>query len=104
MECYFIEDETDIEKISNIPENKFNKRIDALLPEEENSTAQRIKLCVKISEDNEEDNFGPGDTIYTVSKVEFGQTAGYRLTDLVYAGDLISNIGESITSILDKIV
>ena len=41
---------------------------------------------------------------YTISKVEYGQTAGYRLTELTYAGDLISNIGESITSILDKIV
>lgn len=37
------------------------------------------------------------------AKVEFGQTAGYRVTDLTYAGDLIANIGESITSILDKI-
>lgn len=37
------------------------------------------------------------------TKVEYGQTAGYRITDLTYAGDLIANIGESITSILDKI-
>ena len=41
--------------------------------------------------------------LYTISKVEYGQTIGYRMTDLVYAGDLISNIGESLTSILDKI-
>ena len=40
---------------------------------------------------------------YTVAKLEYGQTAGYRKTDLVYAGDLISNIGESLTSIFDKI-
>ena len=37
------------------------------------------------------------------TKIEYGQTAGYRMTDLVYPGDLIGNIGESITSILDKI-
>ena len=37
------------------------------------------------------------------TKVEYGQTAGYRITDLTYAGDLIANIGESITSVLDKI-
>ena len=42
--------------------------------------------------------------VYTVAKVEYGQTAGYRKTDLTYAGDLISSIGESLTSILDKIV
>jgi len=28
---------------------------------------------------------------------------GYRMTDLTYAGDLISSIGEPLTSILDKI-
>lgn len=38
-----------------------------------------------------------------VAKIEYGQTAGYRETDLVYAGDLIANIGESLTSVLDKI-
>lgn len=42
-------------------------------------------------------------SIYTIAKLEYGQTAGYRYTDLTYAGDLISSIGESLTSILDKI-
>lgn len=37
------------------------------------------------------------------ARVDYGQTAGYRLTDLTYAGELIANIGESITSVLDKI-
>lgn len=41
---------------------------------------------------------------YTVVKVEYGDTPGYRLTDLTYAGDLIANVGETITSVLDKIV
>ena len=36
-------------------------------------------------------------------KVEKYETAGYRATSLTYAGDLIANVGESITSILDKI-
>lgn len=40
---------------------------------------------------------------YSVTKIEYGYTAGYRTTDLVYAGDLISSIGESLTSVLDKI-
>ena len=40
---------------------------------------------------------------YIFAKVEYGQTVGYRTTDLVYAGDLIANVGESITSVLDKI-
>lgn len=45
-----------------------------------------------------------GTNYYTVAKIEYGQTAGYRLTDLTYAGDLIINAGETITSMLDKIV
>lgn len=40
---------------------------------------------------------------YSATKVEYGATAGYRTTDLTYPGDLISSIGESLTSILDKI-
>lgn len=43
-------------------------------------------------------------TYYTVHKITYGETVGYRLTDLTYAGDLISKAGESITSVLDKIV
>ena len=40
---------------------------------------------------------------YYVSKIEYGDTAGFRTTDLVYAGELIGNVGESLTSVLDKI-
>lgn len=43
-------------------------------------------------------------TEYYVAKVEYGQTAGYRMTDLIYAGDLIAAAGDTVTSILDKIV
>ena len=39
-----------------------------------------------------------------VAKVEYGQTAGYRMTDLTYPGDLIAAAGETVTSVLDKIV
>ena len=42
-------------------------------------------------------------TIYTVSKITYGETCGYRLTDLTFAGDLTAKVGDSITSILDKI-
>ena len=34
-----------------------------------------------------------------LGKVEFGDAAGYRLTDLTYPGELIANVGESITSV-----
>lgn len=42
--------------------------------------------------------------IYSVGKLEYGDTAGYRLTDLTYAGDLIVNVGSTLTSMLDLIV
>lgn len=40
---------------------------------------------------------------YSICKIVYGDTVGYRLTDIVYAGDLISKVGDSLTSILDKI-
>lgn len=40
---------------------------------------------------------------YKIHKMVYGDTVGYRLTDITYAGDLISKVGESLTSILDKI-
>ena len=41
---------------------------------------------------------------YWVRKVQQGDTVGYRLTNLVYPEDLISKPGDTVTSILDKIV
>lgn len=41
---------------------------------------------------------------YNIIKIETGMTCGYRTTELVYAGDLTSAVGESITAMIDKIV
>lgn len=46
------------------------------------------------SEDDEE---------YRVARIQYGQTAGYKIVNLVYAGDLVASVGDSIASILDKI-
>lgn len=40
---------------------------------------------------------------YTVGVIEYGDDIGYQVVDLVYAGDLISSIGDTFTSVLDKI-
>ena len=40
---------------------------------------------------------------YQIMRYKFGTLAGYRLTDLTYAGELKANIGETIMSVLDKI-
>ena len=43
--------------------------------------------------------------LYTILKrADYGETIGFRATDLTYAGDLIVGVGEPITSLLDKIV
>lgn len=42
-------------------------------------------------------------TRYCVTKIEYGQTVGYLETDLTYTGDLIAKVGETVTSVLDKI-
>jgi hypothetical protein len=38
-----------------------------------------------------------------VLPLEYGDDCGYRLTDLVYAGELVSSLGDTVTTILDKI-
>lgn len=43
--------------------------------------------------------------IYTILKrADYEETIGFRATDLVYPSDLVGKVGDSITSILDKIV
>lgn len=63
------------------------------------STDGKNSTIVKFLNEDEK----PTGKYYSIAKVEYGQTAGYRYTDLTYAGDLISSIGEAFTSILDKI-
>ena len=52
-------------------------------------------------------NYIPSSKKYYVAKAENGQTAGFRKTELTWPGgrnnQLIGNVGESLTSILDKI-
>lgn len=48
--------------------------------------------------------FSENGKTYTLVKYTTGEAVGYEPTALIYAGDLIANAGESLTSILDKIV
>ena len=75
----------DITKLSDLSSNELDLLVDTLT-----GTPNPAKV---IMEDRE----------WYVAKIKIGQTAGYRKTELTYAGDLIANAGESITSILDKI-
>lgn len=56
-----------------------------------------------VGAEEEPEHIWVGDKEYVFAKIEYGHTVGYRVTDLVYPGDLIAGIGESITSVLDKI-
>lgn len=75
----------------------YDKRIQLTIDSEEVNNATKFWIT-------KPDEITPNPTEYTIAKITYGETCGYRLTDLVYAGDLIANIGESLTSILDKIV
>lgn len=46
---------------------------------------------------------GDDSTEYEAAKISYGETMGYIPTEMVYTGDLIASIGETITSVLDKI-
>lgn len=41
---------------------------------------------------------------YKVAKFEYGSIPGYRLTNLTYAGELIGEVGSTITQMLDKLI
>lgn len=43
------------------------------------------------------------DDIYQAIKIQDGDLVGYRTTGLTYAGELVTNIGDTIVSVLDKI-
>lgn len=79
--------ETDHCRLEDVPASHLDLMVDGM-------TGVAKPLPVKIDTD---------DTPVILAKVEYGQTAGYRTTELTYAGDLIANVGESITSVLDKI-
>ena len=48
-------------------------------------------------------DIGNEEKAYNIIKIEYGETAGYRHTELTYPGELVGNVGESLTTILDKI-
>ena len=91
-----------------IKENNEYKRYSTLEELTENDLIGLNKLdlndlskefYIQSQEGNKFNYSGP----YNIAKIEYGQTIGYRKTDLTYAGELILNVGETITTLLDKI-
>ena len=64
----------------------------------------RTEVAYEIQQQGSIIYFSNNEQEYMVARVEYGQTVGYRYTDLIYAGKLIGNIGDTITSIYDKII
>lgn len=91
QQCVILDDENNIVKQTVIDDEDIQE--DNLVDLNEARKPTRIKLTADETA-----------IIYTVAKVSYGSVPGYRLTDLTYAGDLISNVGETLTSMLDKIV
>lgn len=56
-----------------------------------------------INHNLEQPNINVNGVDINIAKIQYGDAAGYRETELVYAGDLIANVGETIVSVLDKI-
>ena len=86
--CYYADSNVEV-KVNHIPQydNLFNEQNGLI------NQATRVKLSLAADAN-----------IYTVAKIEYGGLAGNEVIDLVYPDDLIANVGESITSVLDKLV
>lgn len=77
--------------IKDLEESDFDKLMQLEFVEGAN-IAKKVYLSDSLNAD-----------AYTIAKIEYGETAGYRATELVYPGDLFAAVGEPVTAVLDKI-
>jgi hypothetical protein len=66
---------------------------------------KKLKDIPKEDLYNRIDNFDEGTFYdgYRIAKIEYGDTAGYHRTELIYPSELTLNAGEAVTAMLDKI-
>lgn len=83
----------EVKKFSDIP--NFNNRIRDLNINEKNFFAN--PTVVKFDTPR-------ASKFYTIAKISKGDVCGYRICDIVYPYDLIASPGDSLTSVLDKLV
>ena len=76
--------------LSQIPEKQYYNRT---------LEATTTPLTVYKTQEDANNNING----YNIIKVIYGETAGYRRTPLTYPGELVANVGEALTNILDKI-
>lgn len=77
-------------KLSQIPEDQYYNRT---------LEAATTPLTVYKTQEDANNNVNG----YNIIKIIYGETAGYRRTPLTYPGELVANVGEALTSVLDKI-
>ena len=93
----YLADTYEEKKLSDFLNNSNGVVAAALTERLIDDTVNATKITLTLPEDNS------NPSQYTVSVLNYGDDLGYRVTELIYAGDLISTIGENLTSILDKI-
>lgn len=93
MPCYVFEKNDWIQTFIGNDEKIVYDNLNEII---ELSASYKTGTKIRLDKNNPESEF-------TLARIEYGQTAGYRLTELTYAGELIANPGESLTSVLDKI-
>lgn len=93
---YLIEKNADNPNATRISIEEINPKFDLISHTEENPQVVYVEI---------KNNEGAitGYNSYNAIQLDYGDTVGYRKTDLTYPGDLIANVGESLVSILDKI-
>ena len=70
-------------------------------------TENYFRAVISLKDPTEPDNFDPSKDWYTIARITKDnglQVCGYRICDIVYPYDLIASPGETITSVLDKLV
>lgn len=65
---------------------------------------QRIEIDMGNAQEPTYIKTNTSNTKYSIIKIQYGDVVGYKPTELTYAGDLIVDVGSSITQMLDKIV
>lgn len=93
---YLIEKNADNPNAIRISLEEINPKFDLVSHTNENPQVVYVEI-------KDKEGKVVGYNSYNAIQLDYGDTVGYRKTDLTYPGDLIANVGESLVSVLDKI-
>lgn len=108
MPCWYEDSDgkphkTSLGDINNPDEFYYNHELnyDPLIDSFTDTNINRTRISLNFTDEGEPDINNP-DFMYAAF-IKYGDTPGYRIIDLTY-GEMILSIGDSVTSVLDKIV